>query len=190
MLRIDVDNGDPYAVPANNPFVRDDSARSEIWAFGLRNPWRFSFDRLTGDLYIGDVGEYAWEEIDYQPAASHGGENYGWNISEGPACFQSEACDMTGLTPPIASYSHDEGCAVIGGYVYRGQRYPQLAGHYFFADFCQGAIWSLLRDDNGRWRQTELFRDNLRLNSFGEDHQGELYVVSMAPGVVFQIRDE
>src|SRR4030095_15339060 len=127
LLRIDVESGmTPYAVPSNNPFVQSRFYHGEIWALGLRNPWRFSFDRQTGDLYLGDVGQGSYEEINFQSRASFGGENYGWNIMEGKHCFNSDSCNQTGLVLPIVEYSHSEGCSVTGGVVYRGQQYPRL----------------------------------------------------------------
>jgi glucose/arabinose dehydrogenase len=137
LLRIDVDAASPYAIPPDNPFVADPSAAPETWAYGLRNPWRFSFDRHTGDLYIGDVGQDSREEISFQPAASPGGENYGWKVMEGTACFSPRnGCSQAGLVPPVLDYTHADGCSVTGGFVYRGVE-PTLAGRYFFADVCQ-----------------------------------------------------
>ncbi|MEO8036020.1 MAG: PQQ-dependent sugar dehydrogenase, partial [Acidobacteriota bacterium] len=129
ILRLDVDGGSPYAVPASNPFVSRAGARPEIWAYGLRNPWRFSFDRTSGDLWIADVGQDRWEEIDLQPAPSIGGENYGWRTTEARHCFNPSAnCSTNGITFPVAEYSHGEGCSITGGYRYRGARYPLLKG--------------------------------------------------------------
>ncbi len=191
LLRLDVDfNESGYAVPAANPFVNDEGARNEIWAYGLRNPWRFSFDRLTGDLYIADVGQNIWEEIDFQPAGSTGGENYGWNIMEGTHCFQTETCDQTGLIPPVIDYQHGDGsCSVTGGYVYRGQQYLSLYGNYFYGDYCSGKVWSLLRQPDGAWVNNQVFRlQGLFISSFGEDVNGELYLLSYGDGVVYQIQ--
>jgi glucose/arabinose dehydrogenase len=154
ILRLDVDSGSPYGIPASNPFVGDPNAavREEIWAYGLRNPWRFSFDALTGDLYIGDVGQGAREEIDFQPASSSGGENYGWRVMEGSLCFNpASGCNTSGKVLPIAEYDHNTGCSVTGGYVYRGSRYPLLRGHYFYGDFCTGAFFSLQGSSAGGW---------------------------------------
>jgi glucose/arabinose dehydrogenase len=192
MLRIDVDSGEPYAIPPDNPFVDDPQARDEIWAYGLRNPWRWSFDRLTGDLYIADVGQNAWEEIDYQPAGSPGGENYGWRLMEGTHCYEPPAdCDDDSLTPPIFEYGHTGGaCSVTGGYVYRGEAIPGLQGTYFFADWCNGKIWSF-RYEGGQIleftdRTAELDPGGGNAisfpSSFGEDGFGELYVVDWSPG--------
>ncbi|MEE9413387.1 MAG: PQQ-dependent sugar dehydrogenase, partial [Methylococcales bacterium] len=141
LIRLDVESPTSgFSIPANNPFINDTSTRSEIWALGLRNPWRMSFDSLTGDLYIADVGQNTFEEVNFQPATSTGGENYGWNIMEGPSCLNASSCDKTGLTLPAASYGHSEGCSITGGQVYRGTNYPDLAGRYLYGDFCTGTI--------------------------------------------------
>ena len=145
ILRLDVNLTAPY-IPNTNPFYNNPnpSIRKEIWAYGLRNPWRLSFDRLTHDLYIGDVGQSAREEIDFQPAAGKGGENYGWRVMEGSSCYPaSSACDPTGKVLPVTEYDHSLGCSVTGGYVYRGTAYPALVGYYFFGDFCSGRVFSL-----------------------------------------------
>ncbi|MBI5428783.1 MAG: PQQ-dependent sugar dehydrogenase, partial [Nitrospinae bacterium] len=181
MLRIDVDKGTPYAIPPSNPFVQVAGARGEIWAYGLRNPWRFSFDRRTGDLFVADVGQDRFEEIDYQPADSRGGENYGWRLMEGNACYNPLSnCDDGTLTPPIAVYNHDKDgdghCAVIGGYRYRGKNIPPLDGVYIYGDYCSGRIWGTARDADGRWTVEELLDTPLSISAFGEDGRGELYV--------------
>jgi glucose/arabinose dehydrogenase len=188
MLRLDVDHGQPYTVPASNPFAGSSGLRPEIWATGLRNPWRFSFDRSTGDLYIADVGQDTYEEIDYQPAGSQGGENYGWSIMEGMHCYPaSQACDRTGLTLPVAEYDHSQGCSVTGGYVYRGRQFPSLDGIYLFSDYCSGRIWALDRDGQGQWRMAEVGRASIRPSSFGEDEAGELYLVDIQGGKLYRI---
>ncbi len=181
MLRIDVTSQDTYALPASNPFG------SEIWAYGLRNPWRFSFDRATGDLFIADVGQNTYEEVNFQPAASTGGENYGWRIMEASHCFNPrQGCDQTGLVLPVAEYSHDEGgCSITGGYVYRGTQYPVLNGAYFFGDYCSGKIWALQRTGD-QWQMTKLLDSGVQISSFGEDVNGELYVVQHN-GAVYQL---
>ena len=139
-------NPPAYRIPADNPFVGVAGARGEIWAYGLRNPWRFSFDRLTGDLYIGDVGQGDWEEIDFQPQASKGGENYGWDVMEGMHCFGATTCDQSGKILPVFEYDHSgERCSVTGGFVYRGTDYPDYLGTYFLADFCSREVWALTR---------------------------------------------
>jgi glucose/arabinose dehydrogenase len=178
ILRIDVDHGDPYAIPPSNPYVHSLGTRKEIWARGLKNPWRFSFDHVTGDLYIADVGRARWEEINFQPHDSPGGANYGWRLMEGPACFYlSHDCNPDGaLTLPAVQYSHDRGCAVIGGYVYRGRRIPALNGQYLYADFCTGRIWGAVRGKDGAWSSRLLLNSHYSITSFGEDDDGELYV--------------
>ena len=171
ILRIDVDNGDPYAIPADNPFG------NEVWAYGLRNPWRISFDRATGDLWIGDVGQGEWEEVDYLPAGSPGGANFGWSIMEGSYGYDGEP--QPGLLLPVAEYSHSNpysGCSVTGGYVYRGSM-PEWNGVYLYGDYCEGTVWGLILSD-GQWQSQVLFEADLRITSFGEDEAGELYLVS------------
>ncbi|HSO24624.1 MAG TPA: PQQ-dependent sugar dehydrogenase [Chondromyces sp.] len=180
LLRIDVDGAAPYAVPPDNPFVGAAGARPEIWAYGLRNPWRFSFDRLTGDVFIGDVGQGAVEEVDFQPAASTGGENYGWSCMEGDRAAGFNPCDGSPLTPPILVYGHGLGCSVTGGYRYRG-RIAALRGFYVFGDFCSGRIW-LASESGGAW-SAELWADtDVSISSFGEDEGGELYLTDLARG--------
>jgi glucose/arabinose dehydrogenase len=185
LLRLDV-SGDEYTTPDNNPFSGD-AGLSEIWAIGLRNPWRFSFDRLTGDIYIADVGQSIWEEVSFQTAASSGGENYGWNIMEGAHCYQSTDCDSEGLQMPIFEYNHDLGCSVTGGYIYRGQQFPELQGNYFVADYCTGIIWSLFQEADGSWTNQQVLDSDLVVASFGEDAAGELYMIDHN-GSVWQIR--
>jgi hypothetical protein len=181
MLRIDVDRGTPYAIPPDNPFVDTPEARQEIWALGLRNPWRFSFDRLTGALFIGDVGQRMWEEVNLQPASSPGGENYGWRRMEGKHCFNPASdCNNGTLTLPILEYSHNLGrCSITGGYRYRGRRIPQHYGTYFYSDFCTGLIWGA-RLEGRHWIATRLLDLALRISAFGEDEAGELYMVHRA----------
>jgi glucose/arabinose dehydrogenase len=191
VLRIDVSAGSGYAVPPDNPFVGTPNARPEIWSYGLRNPWRFSLDRATGDLYIADVGQSQWEEINLARAAEGGGRavNYGWSLMEGPDCVL-EGCDRTGLTLPYAQYDHSSGCAVTGGYVYRGPAIPALQGHYLFGDFCRGVVWTLLPTGAAPTlveRPTLSPGDNI--TSFGEDAAGELYVLT-AGGGVFKVVTE
>ena len=180
-------NGQAYRIPPDNPFVGVAGYRSEIWAFGLRNPWRFSFDRKTGDLYIGDVGQNTWEEVDFQPATSSGGENYGWKIMEGRVCYNSSTCDSSGLTMPVFTYqTHVSGCAVSGGYVYRGSSYPGLQGIYFVGDYCSGKIWGLQKT-GGTWQNQEFEITAHQISSFGEDEEGELYLVDRSSGTIYQI---
>jgi glucose/arabinose dehydrogenase len=174
ILRIDVDGGTPYAIPLGNPFSGG-GGLLEIWAYGLRNPWRFSFDRLTGRLFAGDVGQNSYEEIDL---ISRGG-NFGWNIMEGNHCYSPQTgCDSTGLILPIDEYNHALGNAVIGGYVYRGEQYPALKGVYLFGDFGSSRIWALTETDQGTWTRTQLLTAGFDISSFGEDESGELYVVN------------
>jgi glucose/arabinose dehydrogenase len=184
MLRIDpTPFGDrPYRVPADNPFVGRADARPEIWAYGLRNPWRYSFDRQTGDLWIGDVGQSAWEEVDVQPADSTGGENYGWNRMEGDHAYGGAEPPAQAI-PPVYEYSHDEGCVVTGGYVYRGNDIPDLVGAYVFADFCTGMIEAIRVRDGRVIEHRALGPVVPSLSSFGEDAQGELYAMSLGGGV-------
>jgi glucose/arabinose dehydrogenase len=192
ILRLDVDHtseGREYAIPPDNPFVGDPHARGEIWAYGLRNPWRFSFDRATGDLYLGDVGDFSSEEIDMQ-RAGHGGENYGWAVYEGDKCEQAN-CSLPHMTRPIVTYVHARGlCAVMGGYVYRGTRSPSLYGIYLYADYCSGRIFGLVAADArpGQPSTTrQLFDLNTSISSFGEDEAGELYVVGYMSGTIYHL---
>ena len=182
MLRIDVDSGNPYTVPTDNPFVSSANAFREIWAYGLRNPWRFSFDRATGDLFIGDVGQSGREEIDLGLASRRGGENYGWNVMEGSLCYPSgNGCDRTGLVLPVAEYGHSDGCSVTGGYVYRGCRMPGYAGTYFYADYCSALVRSFRlqggQATDARDWSAPLGRGLDHPTSFGVDADGEIYIV-------------
>ena len=182
ILRIDVDHVDAglqYAIPADNPFVGTGD-RGEIWAYGFRNPWRFSFERGTGRLFVGDVGQDKFEEVDLVQK----GLNYGWNIMEGAHCFNpSSGCNMTGLILPIAEYDHSEGEVVIGGYVYHGTAIPALVGAYLLADFSNGKIWELT-ESSGSWTRTLLLTTGRAINSFGQDAAGELYVVDYSGSVL------
>jgi glucose/arabinose dehydrogenase len=190
ILRVDIDGGSPYAIPPTNPYASSQTFQQEIWAHGLRNPWRFSFDRQTGNLYIADVGQNAREEIDVQLAASAGGENYGWDIMEGNICFSpSSGCNQTGLTLPVLDYDHSQGCSVTGGYVYRGSAIPAVQGRYFYADFCQGWIRSFRYQNGQATEQTQWLSGVGSITSFGEDALGELYVtVSSGGGAVYRIQ--
>ena len=182
LLRLDVSEPGVYRVPSDNPFVGVAEARGEIWAYGLRNPWRFSFDRATGDLYIADVGQNSFEEIDFAPASSSGGENYGWKLMEGFSCFVegSPECHSLRFTDPIAVYGRDAGCSVTGGYVYRGSAHPALVGAYVFGDYCSSNVWTLRRDAAGAWQMTLQGEIDARITSFGEDEAGELYITDDA----------
>ncbi len=201
LLRIDVDasteGGAAYGIPPENPFVGQlipmseanqraqtgayhPDARPEIWAYGLRNPWQFSFDPANGDLYIADVGQVAWEEINYQPADSAGGENYGWDPLEGAHCYPPQAaqCGLVG-TLPVAEYSHAEGdCSITGMGVYRGEASAALDGIYFNSDFCSGRVWGLTRDDAGEWVYQELLDTTLLVTGAGQDEAGEVYLTA------------
>jgi glucose/arabinose dehydrogenase len=186
LLRLDVDRGDPYAVPRDNPFAGRAGMRGEIWAYGLRNPWRFCFDRVSGLLYIADVGQDLWEEIDVVPARAPG-LDYGWNVMEGAHCFRSERCDTRGRVMPAVEYGRDQGCSITGGFVYRGRNMPALAGHYFYADYCRGWIRSFKYEggvvsDHREWQGVEPGQ----VMSFGEDAAGELYLCSQN-GDVFRL---
>jgi glucose/arabinose dehydrogenase len=199
LLRIDVDGDDfpgdanrHYRIPPGNPFVNRPDARPEIWAFGLRNPWRCSFDRQTANLYIADAGQAKFEEINFQPASSTGGENYGWRLKEGNLVTQLDPLDAQRLVDPIHEYSHDDGLAIIGGYVYRGNGIPGLAGTYFFADHT-GRAWSLRFDgtlvSEFTERTAELFPADgpQGISSFGEDAAGELYITDVFDGTVHRV---
>jgi uncharacterized protein (TIGR03437 family) len=180
MLRIDVEsNLERYTVPTSNPFVNDSAYRPEIWALGLRNPWRFSFDRSTGDMFIADVGQNALEEISFQPASSRGGENYGWRLMEGSTCFQPQNCSQQGLTLPIFDYGRSQGdCSVTGGYVYRGSRFPAAQGTYLFGDYCTGRLWGIRPSgSNARWAVQGVQVTGMNISSFGEDQSGEIYLM-------------
>lgn len=187
MLRIDPESVvSGYAVPATNPFISDASYKPEIWALGLRNPWKFSFDRFTGDLWIGDVGQDVNEEVNFEPAGI-GGRNYGWRIMEGLSCYNpATGCNQTGLTLPVAQHTHAEGCSVTGGYVYRGETYQSMKGIYFFGDYCGGRIWGLKKNGT-EWEKRELYFNNQSLTAFGEDEAGELYVNGYGSGRIYKI---
>jgi len=181
-----------YKIPPDNPFAGLQGYQGEIWALGLRNPWRFSFDRQTGDLFIGDVGQDRMEEVDFQPASSSGGENYGWNILEGTLCYNpSSGCiEPADYSPPIAEYEHgtndSNGCSITGGYIYRGTVYPSLQGIYFFADYCKGKVWGL-QQESGVWSSALLIPSSSHnFTSFGEDQDGELYLVAQE-GKIFKL---
>ncbi|MFQ5882972.1 MAG: PQQ-dependent sugar dehydrogenase [Candidatus Methylomirabilales bacterium] len=188
MLRIDV-SAVPHAIPKTNPFVGPGPPLDEVWALGLRNPWRFSFDRQTGDLYIADVGQDSYEEVDIQPAGSQGGENYGWNIMEGAHCFSPQVgCPRAGLTMPVATYRTGENCAITGGYMYRGTQVRTHIGTYIFGDYCSGRIWGLQKTDRGGWTFRKLLDTDLHISSFGEDEPGELYAVDHG-GAIYRLTE-
>ena len=193
MLRIDIDNGLPYTIPPSNPFVGVPGILEEIWAIGLRNPWRFSFDKTTGDLWIGDVGQNQWEEIDFQASSSAGGENYGWRCFEGLSPYNSTGClGASNYDDPIHNYANtgfSGDCSVTGGHVYRGSLYPNLTGYYFYADYCSDKIWTL-HDSSGLWVNDfhGVFGNN-SWSTFGEDVFGEVFVAGLTSGKIFRIID-
>lgn len=177
ILRIDVTVAEGYTIPADNPFAEREGARPEIWARGLRNVWRFSFDRATGDLYLADVGQNQWEEINFQPAGSAGGENYGWNAFEGAHVYSGQPA-ASDVMAPVLEYDHSRGrCSVTGGYVYRGERIPALQGVYLYGDWCSGTIWSATPGADGTWQAVVSLESGRSISSFGEDEAGELYLV-------------
>ena len=196
LLRIDVDHTTgtkPYAIPSTNPFVGRSDALPEIFAYGLRNPYSFSFDRLTGDLWIGDVGQDLWEEVDRAPVSSGGGNglDFGWSVMEGNHCYKpASGCNTSGLTLPLAEYTHGSGdsigCAIIGGYVYRGSAHPELSGRYFFGDECSGHIWDVTAAGPPTQSPQLLLSSGLNIDGWGEDVSGELYLVA-ANGVLYQL---
>lgn len=188
ILRIDVNRreaGKAYGIPADNPFINRPGARPEIWSYGWRNPWRFSFDRTTGDLWVGDVGQNRWEEISFQPAGQGGG-NYGWRIMEGTHCYNpSSGCNKEGLILPVLEYGHDVGNSVTGGYRYRGKAIPALQGAYLYADFGSGRIWAAT-ESGGKWVSRELLQTRMNPSSFAEDPEGELYVIDLG-GLIYKL---
>lgn len=195
MLRLDVTTDiDQYLIPDDNPFADDDATMDEIWTLGMRNPWKFSFDRLNGDLWIGDVGQNLREEIHFQAANHPGGDNYGWNCKEGFLDYNdpSSACDDNPvLVDPLLDYGHvnGNGCSITGGYVYRGCQYPDLYGKYIYGDFCSGRIWVLAQDEEGNWANEIIYETNGMISTFGEDEYGEMYVVDYFNGV-YKIGDD
>jgi hypothetical protein len=189
ILRIDV-RGSPYGIPPDNPFASSPTARPEIWAYGLRNPWRFSFDRKTGDLWIGDVGQSDWEEVDFQPAGAAGGANYGWRLTEAAHCYNPPSgCSFAGVTLPVAEYGHVGGnCSITGGFVYRGRDFARLSGIYLYADYCSGRVWGLRNGASG-WEAQELMQPGYGFTSFGEDDAGEVYAVDGNSGTLYRLVD-
>jgi len=187
MLRVDVESAPgEMRAPPGNPFVNEEFWNPFIWARGLRNPWRFSFDRATGDLWIGDVGEERAEEVDFQPASSRGGENYGWNRMEGLQCFLRPDCLTAPLAMPVIEYDRTQGCAVIGGHVYRGRESPPLEGTYIYGDLCSGRIWGLRRVGEN-WVNSLLLETGFSISTFGEDEAGEVYVADHGRGEIHRI---
>lgn len=187
ILRIDVNSETPYAIPTDNPFTDDPDSRGEIWALGLRNPWRFSFDRKTGDMYIGDVGENKWEEINFIPSDSQGGENFGWSCREGPEELYTKICDYgKNYIDPIYTYPQDHCAAIVGGYVYRGSQLPEIAGHYLFVDLCDGIVWSLIRTGDQAWEPYNWGNLRQQYTTFGQRSDGEL-VLGASDRTIYQL---
>ena len=195
LLRIDAASEDkPYGIPLDNPFIQNDDYREEIWALGLRNPWGFAFDSETGDLFLPDVGNSKREEINFQPAGSHGGENYGWRIMEGSMCFDfyPQPCSSDGTVRPVLEYDRQHGCAIVGGAIYRGAKYTDLQGIFIFADFCTGRIWGLKRldaDAGGKWLSGLLLNASVPISGIGEDEQGNVYVTGYQDGFIAEITE-
>lgn len=187
LLRFDVDGDQPYTIPADNPFAAG-GGMAEIWAYGLRNPWKFAFDRATGDLYIADVGQNQWEEINFTPAGTPGGLNYGWRFMEASYDYSGGLYDRAALVLPVAEYGRGEGCSVTGGQVYRGRAFPEWQGVYLYGDFCSGNIWGLLKTEDG-FVNSLLFKTNFQISTFGLDDEGEIYVASYS-GVVYRLSRE
>jgi glucose/arabinose dehydrogenase len=185
LLRIDVDSGDPYGIPEDNPFASGGGA-PEVWAYGLRNPWRFSFDSNTDDLWIADVGQGEFEEIN-RARRARGGLNYGWNVMEGTQCFKGGGCDQSDKVLPISGYTHDLGCSVTGGYVYRGKDSPGLTGGYIFGDYCSGTIWGIDARSPDFTVPEELLESGLSVSSFGLDEEGELYLTDLSEGGLYKV---
>ncbi len=189
LLRLNVDGASGYTIPANNPFATDTSAAPEIWAGGLRNPWRFSFDRTNGNLYIADVGQGVWEEVNVEQAGGAGGVNYGWNVMEGMHCYNNLPCNMVPYTKPVIEYDHNFGCSITGGYVYRGSRVPFISGHYLYADFCSHFVKSFPFAGGPTqtiYDWTTLLDPHAQISSFAQDARGELYIITLA-GSLYRI---
>jgi glucose/arabinose dehydrogenase len=192
ILRIDINHVTStrkYSNPPTNPFVGK-AGSDRVWAYGFRNPWRFSFDRTTGDLWVGDVGQDRYEEVDRSTKAGGAGKgrNYGWRQLEGNVCYKpSSGCSKTGKSHPIATYSHSKGCAVVGGYVYRGSAYPAMAGAYLFGDYCSGRIWALQANGASSQTAVQLLSSGMMISSFGEGESGTLYLTDLAGGGVYQV---
>ncbi|GAB4523518.1 MAG: PQQ-dependent sugar dehydrogenase [Anaerolineae bacterium] len=187
ILRLEVDNFDfdrPYSIPEDNPVYTNPNLAPEIWAWGLRNVWRFSFDRATGDLYMGDVGQNRYEEINFEPAGSEGGLNYGWRSYEGFDKYLRPDLSEDAVAMPITVYDHGLGCSVTGGYTYRGEAIPELEAAYLYSDYCSGRIWAAYRNAEGRWQSGVIMETNRRVSSFGEDENGELYLVDYSGEVL------
>ena len=183
ILRIDVDHGDPYKIPSDNPFVSG-AGLGEIWAYGLRNPWRFSFDKQTGDIYIADVGQNKWEEVNFSSFDSENGQNFGWNYLEASHIYLGHPPEDLVLVAPAAEYGHEMGCSITGGVVYRGSQLAELYGVYLYGDYCTGNVWGLVRDSSGKWENGLLYSSVARISSFGEDESGEIYIVDHSGSIL------
>lgn len=186
MLRLDVRGKETYTIPADNPFAGG-AGRQEIWALGLRNPWRYSFDSLTGDLYIADVGQNKYEEVSFLLAGSPAGANFGWNFREGAQAYEGNPPEGTTLVEPIYVYDHGQGCSVTGGYVYRGEKLPEFYGIYLLGDYCSGIVWGLMHGPDGKWVSQQLFQLPANISSFGRDASGELYLLDHRTGGIFRL---
>jgi len=186
LLRINIDYGSSYTIPADNPFARG-GGLPEIWAYGLRNPWRFSFDRLTGNLYIADVGQDEWEEVDFVHAGNPGGMNFGWSFYEGMHPYQDQPPVNATFTWSVAKYSHSEGCSLTGGYVYRGSALPEWQGVYFYGDYCSGTVWGLIQTGTDTWQSKSLFSSGAKITTFGVDEGGEIYLADYRSGALLRL---
>ncbi len=186
ILRIDVNNSHPYAIPKDNPFAQG-GGLPEIWAYGLRNPWRISFDKATGDMFIADVGQDSWEEVDFVAAGTPGGLNFGWSYFEGMHPFHDQPPANASFVQPVAEYSHAEGCSISGGYVYRGRSMPAWTGIYFYGDYCSGNVWGLLHTSGTTWQSQKLFSTDAKISSFGVDEAGELYLADLDGGRILRL---
>lgn len=189
ILRVDVDRGELYGIPEDNPYTSGEGL-PEVWAYGLRNPWRFTFDRLTGDLFISDVGENRWEEINYLPAGSPGGSNFGWSFLEGTSTYKNQPPATLKLVDPVTTYDHSQGCSVTGGVVYRGATLPEWYGVYIYGDFCLGNIWGLLQKADGSWENELMHKIQGFITSFGQDEDGEVYLVDLTGRIYKLIRKQ
>lgn len=190
ILRIDVDHGDPYSIPKDNPFAEGKGGKPEIWALGLRNPWRITFDSQTGDMYIADVGQDKYEEMDFEQIGTAGGQNYGWRCKEGLHDYNPGSCTAsTILTEPAFEYTHDENrCSITGGYVYRGREYPSLGGKYIYGDYCSGQLY-YAEQVGGKWRQTLAASTQYGISTFGQGSDGELYLADIKTGNLYHVTD-
>jgi glucose/arabinose dehydrogenase len=190
MLRVDPISEPPYAIPEDNPFVNNDGVRSEIWGLGLRNPWRYTFDAATGDLYIADVGQSQWEEVHVEPAASRGGTNWGWSVMEGSSCFEAAECNREPFALPVAEYAHSEGCSITGGVVVRDDQQPLLDGLYLLADYCSGRIWALAPGTDRGWAVAQVGQHDGRLVSFTSLNDGTVVATDRRSGEVLRVTSQ